>query len=156
MLSNEVLTITDPNMTRFLMTLDESVDLVLHAFNHALPGDIFVQKSPASTILTLSQALREISGSNSDIRIIGTRHGEKLFETLVSREEMVRAEIREKYFRVPADARDLNYNKYFVEGQTSVSDMEDYTSHNTIRLDIAGTKEVLLKLKMVQDISHGQ
>jgi UDP-glucose 4-epimerase len=155
LIAGEQLTITDPNMTRFLMTLEESVDLVLHAFGYGKPGDIFVQKSPASTIAVLAEALREICKSQSEIRIIGTRHGEKLFETLVSREEMSRAEVLERYFRIPADTRDLNYNKYFVEGQTIVSRMDDYTSHNTDRLDTEGTKRVLMQLSMVQDLVRG-
>ena len=146
------LTITDPNMTRFLMSLAESVQLVLYAFEHARPGDIFVQKSPASTIADLAQAMRELLRSDSKINIIGTRHGEKLYESLVSREEMARAEDVGAYFRVPADSRDLNYNKYFVEGETKVSALEDYTSHNTTRLDVEQVKQVLMKLKQVRDV----
>ena len=146
------LTITDPNMTRFLMSLAESVQLVLYAFEHARPGDIFVQKSPASTIADLAQAMRELLRSDSKINIIGTRHGEKLYESLVSREEMARAEDVGAYFRVPADSRDLNYNKYFVEGETKVSALEDYTSHNTTRLNVEQVKQVLMKLKQVRDV----
>ena len=155
LLADRPLTITDPSMTRFLMSLDESVDLVLYAFEHAKPGDIFVQKSPASTIADLAQALREITGRQSEIRIIGTRHGEKLYESLVSREEMARADDLGAYHRVPADARDLNYDKYFVEGETAISAIEDYTSHNTERLDVAGVKRVLMKLDIVREALRG-
>jgi UDP-glucose 4-epimerase len=149
-LAGKDLTITDPNMTRFLMSLEDSVDLVLYAFRNAVPGDIFVQKSPASTVADLAQALKELLGRDNPVRIIGTRHGEKLFESLVSREEMARAEDREGYFRIPADSRDLNYNKYFVEGQVEISRIEDYTSHNTTRLDVAGVKRVLLQLPEIK------
>jgi UDP-glucose 4-epimerase len=145
------LTITDPNMTRFLMSLEDSVDLVLYAFKNANPGDIFVQKSPASTVGDLADALRELLKSDSLVKIIGTRHGEKLYESLVSREEMARAEDLENYYRIPADNRDLNYDKYFSEGQTEIASIEDYTSHNTCRLDVASTKEVLLKLDIVRE-----
>ena len=149
-LAGKELTITDPNMTRFLMSLEDSVDLVLYAFRNAVPGDIFVQKSPASTVADLAQALKELLGRHTPVRIIGTRHGEKLFESLVSREEMARAEDREGYFRIPADSRDLNYNKYFVEGEVEISRIEDYTSHNTTRLDVAGVKQVLLQLPEIK------
>jgi UDP-glucose 4-epimerase len=149
--AGQPLTITDPNMTRFLMSLPESVDLVLYAFEHARPGDIFVQKAPASTIGELAQAMRELFRSRSEIKIIGTRHGEKLYESLVSREEMSRAEDLGNYFRIPADSRDLNYNKYFIEGETEISRAEDYTSHNTRRLTLEEIKQVLLKLPMVRD-----
>lgn len=145
------LTITDPRMTRFLMSLTESVDLVLYAFEHARPGDIFVQKAPASTIGDLAQALRDLMRGSSEIKVIGTRHGEKLYESLVSREEMSRAEDLGGYFRIPADSRDLNYNKYFVEGEPQISKSEDYTSHNTTRLDVDQVKQVLQKLQMVRD-----
>lgn len=145
------LTITDPNMTRFLMSLEDSVDLVLYAFKNANPGDIFVQKSPASTVGDLATALKELLKSDSAVKIIGTRHGEKLYESLVSREEMARAEEIENYYRIPADNRDLNYDKYFSEGQTEIASIEDYTSHNTYRLDVAGTKEVLLQLDIVRE-----
>lgn len=151
MRAGKPLTVTDPNMTRFLMSLDDSVDLVLHAFNHAVQGDIYVQKSPASTVGDLAQALRELFKSQSETRIIGTRHGEKLYESLLSREEMARAEDMGRYYRVPADDRDLNYNKYFVEGETSVSTLEDYTSHNTERLDVARVKELLLSLDFIRE-----
>lgn len=149
--SNKSLTITDPNMTRFLMSLDESVDLVMYAFAHANPGDIFVQKAPASTIQDLAIAMRELLNKNTEIKIIGTRHGEKLYESLVSREEMVRAEDLGGYFRIPSDTRDLNYGKYFVEGELEVSRIEDYTSHNTYRLDIEGVKKTLLKLDIIRE-----
>jgi UDP-N-acetylglucosamine 4,6-dehydratase len=150
-LSGETLTVTDPNMTRFLMSLDESVDLVLHAFVHARPGDIFVQKAPACTVQDLAQAMQELLGRPNEVRVIGTRHGEKLYETLVSREEMARAEDVGNYYRIPADARDLNYNKYFIEGQPEIATIEDYTSHNTRRLDVAGVKETLLGLEVIRD-----
>ncbi len=145
------LTVTDPTMTRFLMSLDESVDLVMHAFEHARPGDIFVQKSPASTIADLARAMQEMLGREPKVRIIGTRHGEKLYETLVSREDMARADDLGRYYRIPADSRDLNYNKYFVEGAPEVSNFEDYTSHNTQRLDVAQVKEVLMRLEMIRE-----
>jgi len=145
------ITITDPNMTRFLMSLDESVDLVIYAFEHANPGDIFVQKAPASTVQDLAKAMREMLNKETEIKIIGTRHGEKLFESLVSREEMVRAEDLGEYFRIPSDSRDLNYGKYFVEGKIEVSEIEDYTSHNTHRLDIEGVKKTLLKLDIIRE-----
>lgn len=145
------LTITDPSMTRFLMSLEESVDLVLYAFEHAMPGDIFVQKAPASTIQDLAQGLIELLASDVMIDIIGTRHGEKLYESLVSREEMVRAEDLSGYYRIPADSRDLNYGKYFTEGSVKVSTIDDYSSHNTRRLDVDGVKETLLKLNIVRE-----
>jgi UDP-glucose 4-epimerase len=145
------LTITDPNMTRFLMSLEESVDLVLYAFENAKPGDIFVQKAPASTVGDLAQAMKELLRSNSDISIIGTRHGEKLYESLVSREEMARADDLGGYYRIPADSRDLNYNKYFVEGETQISEIDDYTSHNTRRLTVADVKNVLMQLDIIRD-----
>jgi UDP-N-acetylglucosamine 4,6-dehydratase len=145
------ITITDPSMTRFLMSLDESVELVLYAFHHAQPGDIFVQKSPASTVNDLAEALRQLLKRDNPIQIIGTRHGEKLYETLVSREEMARAESLERYYRVPADARDLNYGKYFSEGLPDIAKLDDYTSHNTHRLDIEGVKKVLMQLSVVRE-----
>lgn len=149
--AGRALTVTDPAMTRFLMSLEESVDLVLYAFEHARPGDIFVQKAPASTVGDLAQALRELLKSTSEVKVIGTRHGEKLYESLVSREEMARAEDLGGYYRIPADSRDLNYDKYFVQGETEISRIEDYTSHNTHRLDVAQVKEVLMKLDIVQE-----
>lgn len=145
------LTLTDPNMTRFLMSLEESVDLVLYAFEHARPGDIFVQKAPASTVGDLAQALKELLRGQSELKVIGTRHGEKLYESLVSREEMARAEDLGGYYRIPADSRDLNYNKYFVEGETEISEIDDYTSHNTHRLNVGEVKEVLMQLDIVQE-----
>lgn len=147
---NKTLTVTDPSMTRFLMSLDDSVDLVIHAFKNADQGDIFVQKAPASTVQDLAQALKELFNSHMDIKIIGTRHGEKLYESLLSREEMTKAEDMELYYRVPMDSRDLNYNKFFVEGEVSVSRVTDYTSHNTTRLDVPGVKELLMKLPLVR------
>jgi UDP-N-acetylglucosamine 4,6-dehydratase/5-epimerase len=145
------ITITDPKMTRFMMSLDDSVDLVLYAYKNGQQGDIFVQKSPASTIADLAQALKEVFGrEDKETRIIGTRHGEKLYEVLVSREEMARAESLPRYYRVPADGRDLNYNKYFTAGETEVTEASDYTSHNTERLDLEGTKQLLLKLDYIQ------
>lgn len=149
--SNRPITITDPNMTRFLMSLDESVDLVMYAFEHANPGDIFVQKAPASTIHDLALAMKEMMNKEVDIKIIGTRHGEKLFESLVSREEMARAKDLGGYFRIPSDSRDLNYGKYFVEGELAVSEIEDYTSHNTHRLDVEGVKNTLLQLDIIRE-----
>ena len=145
------LTITDPNMTRFLMSLQDSVDLVLHAFEHATQGDIFVQKAPASTVGDLAQALKQIFQSNSETKIIGTRHGEKLFESLISREEMARSEDLGRYYRIPADNRDLNYNKYFVDGEQEISTIEDYTSHNADRLDVDGTMKLLLELNYIKE-----
>jgi UDP-glucose 4-epimerase len=154
--SNKPITITDPNMTRFLMSLDESVDLVMYAFEHANPGDIFVQKAPASTIQDLAQAMMEMFNKETEIKVIGTRHGEKLFESLVSREEMARAEDLGEYFRIPSDSRDLNYGKYFVEGEIEVSEIEDYTSHNTHRLNIDGVKNTLLKLEIIREALNAQ
>jgi UDP-glucose 4-epimerase len=145
------ITVTDPSMTRFLMSLDDSVDLVLHAFEHGKQGDIFVQKAPASTVGDLAQALSQLFESKNAVRVIGTRHGEKLYESLVSREEMARAEDMGRYYRIPADDRDLNYNKYFVQGETSISQAEDYTSHNTERLNVEQIKDLLLKLDYVQE-----
>lgn len=145
------LTLTDPHMTRFLMSLEDSVDLVLHAFEHGQQGDIFVQKAPASTVADLAQALREIFNPDSPIRIIGTRHGEKLYETLVSREEMARADDMDRYYRIPADDRDLNYAKYFSDGEESIAACDDYTSHSTTRLDVAQVKELLLGLDFIQE-----
>ena len=145
------ITVTDPSMTRFLMSLKDSVRLVLHAYEHGEQGDIFVQKAPAATLEVLAQALIRIFGGKGDIQIIGTRHGEKLFESLVSREEMIKAEEDEHYYRIPSDNRDLNYSKYFVEGETKLSTMDDYTSHNTQRLDVDQTVELLLNLDYVQE-----
>lgn len=144
------ITVTDPNMTRFMMTLENAVDLVLYAFQHGKNGDMFIQKSPASTIGDLAQALLELYQSDSKIRIIGTRHGEKLYETLVNREEMVKAIDMGNYFRIPADNRDLNYESYFTEGEQKVSIIEEYHSHNTRRLNVKETKELLLKLPLIR------
>ena len=146
------LTITDPAMTRFLMSLDESVDLVLYAFEHAKQGDIFVQKAPASTVGVLAEALKRIFQSDSQTRIIGTRHGEKLFETLISREEMARVEDLGSYYRIPADSRDLNYDKYFVDGEQDIAVQDDYTSHNTQRLGVDETMQLLLKLDYMKEM----
>jgi len=151
LLEGKPITITDPNMTRFLMSLDDSVDLVLYAFKNARPGDIFVQKSPASTVGDLAVALRDLLKRDNELKVIGTRHGEKLFESLVSREEMARAEDLGDYYRIPADSRDLNYNKYFVEGQPGVATIDDYTSHNTRRLDVEQVKKLLMRLDMVRE-----
>ena len=144
------LTITDPNMTRFMMTLEDAVDLVLYAFSNGQNGDLFVQKAPAATILTLAESIINLYQSNQQVRVIGTRHGEKLYETLVTREEMAKAEDMGNYYRVPCDSRDLNYDKYFVEGEEEISKIEDYHSHNTRRLDKDGMKELLLKLPMIR------
>jgi len=148
---DESITVTDPNMTRFLMSLEDSVDLVLHAFENAQQGDIFVQKAPASTVADLAQALKELFGRANAVKVIGTRHGEKLYESLISREEMAKAEDMGRYYRIPADNRDLNYKKYFVEGETHISELDDYTSHNTERLDVRGIKELLLKLDYIKE-----
>ena len=145
------LTITDPNMTRFLMSLEDSVKLVLFAFKYGRQGDIFVQKAPASTIGVLTQALKELFSSNSYIRVIGTRHGEKLYESLVSREEMAKAEDLGAHYQIPADNRDLNYSQYFSEGQETVSEQNDYTSHNTNRLNVAQVKELLMSLDYLKE-----
>ncbi|VAW80305.1 Capsular polysaccharide biosynthesis protein CapD, partial [hydrothermal vent metagenome] len=145
------LTVTDPAMTRFLMSLEDSVDLVFHAFEHAEQGDIFVQKAPASTVEDLAQALKELYGSELPVKIIGTRHGEKLYESLISREEMAKSEDMERYYRIPADNRDLNYNKYFIDGEENMSEIDDYTSHNTEQLNVNAVKELLLRLDFVQE-----
>lgn len=151
MKSGQVLTVTDPLMTRFLMSLEDSVDLVLHAFQHGRQGDIFVQKASASTVGDLAQALKELFASDVPLRVIGTRHGEKLYESLLSREEMARAVDMGQYFCVPADDRDLNYNKYFIEGEPQVSSFDDYTSHNTDRLNVEQVKALLMKLDFIKD-----
>lgn len=148
--AGQPLTVTDPNMTRFLMSLEESVDLVLHAFEHGQQGDIFVQKAPASTIADLASALIQLFKGNGDIKIIGTRHGEKLYESLVSREEMAKAQDRGRYYRIPADNRDLNYDKYILEGEPEANDVDDYTSHNTHRLTVPEIIELLSKLHYVR------
>jgi UDP-N-acetylglucosamine 4,6-dehydratase/5-epimerase len=154
------LSITDPEMTRFMMTLDGAVDLVWFAFNNAQSGDMFVQKAPAATVEVLAIALKELYNASNPINIIGTRHGEKLFETLVNREEMAKAVDMGNYYRIPADNRDLNYGKYFTEGESKVSEVEDYTSHNTERLNVEGMKKLLLELPIIkkdilnEDITH--
>jgi UDP-N-acetylglucosamine 4,6-dehydratase len=146
----EIITITDPNMTRFLMSLDEAVELVLFAFENGNPGDLFVNKAPAGTIRDLAQALKELCNSQNEIKIIGTRHGEKLYETLCTREEMMKAEDMGEFFRIPADNRDLNYARYFSEGKQNISKIEDYHSHNTEQLGVEGMKKLLLKLPLVK------
>jgi len=148
--SGKPITITDPNMTRYMMTLDDAVDLVLYAFEHGNNGDLFVQKAPAVTLDILAKALKDLYKTQTEVRVIGTRHGEKLFETLVTREEMAKSEDMGNYYRIPCDARDLNYDKYFVEGEEKVSKFEDYNSHNTKRLDLEDMKELLLKLDEIK------
>ncbi len=149
-LAGEPLTITDPHMTRFMMSIDDAVDLVVYAFEHGNPGDVFVQKAPAATIETLARSLKKLFMANNEIRIIGTRHGEKLYETLLTREEMARAEDMGEYYRIPADIRDLNYACYFTEGETEVASYKDYHSHNTQQLNEDGLIELLLKLDFVR------
>lgn len=151
------ITITDPNMTRFMMTLDDAVELVLYAFQHGSPGDIFVQKAPAATVETLAYALTNFLGvPHHPIDIIGTRHGEKLFESLLSREEMVAAEDLGGYYRVPPDLRDLNYGKFVEQGEVKISEAVEYNSHNTNRLDVSGMQALLMKLKFIQGIERGE
>jgi UDP-N-acetylglucosamine 4,6-dehydratase len=145
------LTVTDPNMTRFIMSLENAVDLVLYAFQNGKPGDIFVQKAPACTIGDLAVAVKELFGAKNEVKVIGTRHGEKLYETLLNREEMANAQDLGDYYRIPVDARDLNYNKYFVEGEEQISGKEDYTSNNTKILNVEEIKEVLLKVDYIQE-----
>lgn len=145
------LTVTDPNMTRFLMSLDDAVDLVLYAYRHARQGDIFVQKAPACTIGDLAEAVKKIFKCNNKIKIIGTRHGEKLYETLLTREELAKAKDLGDYFRIVPDDRDLNYNKYFTEGAQQLSSLDDYNSHNTLRLSVDGIVDKLLKLDYIQN-----
>lgn len=157
MMEGQPITITDPNMTRFMMTLDDAVDLVVYAFTHAHNGDLFVQKAPAATLFTLAQAIKETYGRidpkclETEVKVIGTRHGEKLYETLVTREEMIRAIDLGEYYRIPCDTRDLNYDKFFTQGNEDVSRIEDYHSHNTRRLDVEGMKELLLKLRFIRE-----
>jgi len=148
---NQELTITNPEMTRFLMSLDDAVDLVLFAFENGNPGDLFVNKAPSGTIGDLAQALKEIFNANNSVKIIGTRHGEKLFETLCTREEMVKSEDVGEFYRIPADNRDLNYDKYFIEGKTNTDDIEDYNSHNTDRCDVDRIKHLLSKLSIINE-----
>lgn len=151
------ITITDPNMTRFMMTLDDAVDLVIYAFTHGKNGDLFVQKAPAATLETLAEALKQTYGKvkpeygKTEVKVIGTRHGEKLYETLVTREEMLRAEDMGNYYRIPCDTRDLNYDKFFTKGNEDVAKIEDYHSHNTRRLDVNEMKELLLKLRFIRE-----
>jgi UDP-glucose 4-epimerase len=146
----KTLTITDPLMTRFLMSLDDAVDLVIYAFGHARQGDIFVQKAPAATLQDLALALKGLFSADNKVKVIGTRHGEKLYESLLTREEMAHAKDLDGYYQIPADNRDLNYGKYFVEGEETVSQAEDYNSHNTQRLDVEEIKAKLLLLPYVQ------
>ncbi|MRM93452.1 NAD-dependent epimerase/dehydratase family protein [Riemerella anatipestifer] len=148
--SNSPLTITDPKMTRFLMSLEEAVDLVLFAFENGNPGDLFVNKAPAGTIGNLAQAIKELYGADNEIRIIGTRHGEKLYETLCTREEMIKAEDMGDFYRIPADNRDLNYARYFSEGEEDISKVDDYHSHNTEQQDVQGIKTLLMKLPIIR------
>lgn len=155
--AGKALSITDPSMTRFMMTLADAVDLVLYAFEHGNNGDLFVQKAPAATVETLARALTSLLGvPEHPIQIIGTRHGEKLYEALLSREEMACAEDRDQYFRVPPDLRDLNYSKYVEQGEEKISTMEDYNSHNTDRLDVEGMQALLLKLEFMRAIQRGE
>lgn len=149
--SGQPMTITDPNMTRFLMSLEDSVDLVLYAFEHGSQGDIFVQKAPASTVHDLAVALKSVFDKDNEVRLIGTRHGEKLYESLISREEMAHAQDMGGYYRIPADNRDLNYAKYFSEGEEKIAEFDDYTSHNTLRLNVEQVKSLLLKLDYIQE-----
>lgn len=149
------LTVTDPQMTRFMMSIDDAVDLVLYAFQHGRPGDLFVQKAPAATIETLAQAMLHVFGANNPIQIIGTRHGEKQYETLLTREEMLRAVDLGGYFRIPADNRDLNYSAYYTEGQEPLSQQEDYNSHNTRQLDVAEMAELLMRVLKVEGLKVG-
>lgn len=157
MIEGKPITITDPNMTRFMMTLDDAVDLVIYAWEHGENGDLFVQKAPAATLETLATALKETYAKvnprygETEVKVIGTRHGEKLYETLVTREEMARAIDMGNYFRIPCDTRDLNYDKFFTVGNEDVAKIEDYHSHNTRRLDVEGMKELLLKLRFVRE-----
>jgi UDP-glucose 4-epimerase len=144
------ITVTDPEMTRFMMSIDDSVDLVLYAFENASPGDIFVQKAPAVTLGTLAEALKKIFRVDTPVRVIGTRHGEKLYETLLTREEFARAQDLGRYYRIPMDTRDLNYNLYFTEGEERISKQQDYNSHNTRRLDVDEMAELLLKLSLLK------
>jgi len=149
--AGEPLTITNPEMTRFMMTLNDAVDLVIYAFEHGEQGDLFVQKAPAATIETLAEAVKKMENSDSDIKHIGTRHGEKLYEVLVTKEEMLNAEDLGEYFRVPADNRDLNYNKYEIHGNESFDNIEEYTSHNTGRLDVDGMIKLLIKMGEIEE-----
>jgi UDP-glucose 4-epimerase len=157
MMAGKPITITDPNMTRFMMTLDDAVDLVIYAFTHGHNGDLFVQKAPAATLEVLAEALKQIYSKvepqygETEVKVIGTRHGEKLYETLVTREEMAKAIDMGNYYRIPCDTRDLNYDKFFTEGNEDMTKIEDYHSHNTARLDVEGMKEQLLRLRFIQE-----
>ncbi|MBQ7553891.1 MAG: polysaccharide biosynthesis protein, partial [Bacteroidaceae bacterium] len=157
MMEGKPITITDPNMTRFMMTLDDAVDLVVYAFTHGENGDLFVQKAPAATLDVLAEALKQVYAQidpkygKTEVKVIGTRHGEKLYETLVTREEMAKAIDMGGYYRIPCDTRDLNYDKYFIEGSHKVETVEEYHSHNTKRLDVEGMKELLLKLNFIRE-----
>ena len=157
MMDGKPITITDPNMTRFMMTLDDAVDLVVYAFTHGHNGDLFVQKAPAATLATLATALKEIYAQinpkygETEVKVIGTRHGEKLYETLVTREEMAKAIDMGDYYRIPCDNRDLNYDKFFIEGDEKVSQIEDYHSHNTTQLNVEGMKKQLMRLRFIQE-----
>ena len=151
MKTSSPITITDPSMTRFMMTLDDSVDIVIYDFQHGHNGDLFVQKAPAATLDVLAQALKVLYRSSVEVKVIGTRHGEKLYETLVTREEMAKAIDMGEYYRVPCDTRDLNYDKYFVEGNEDIARIDDYHSHNTRRLDVEGMKQLLLKLQFIRE-----
>ena len=154
--SGQPLTVTDPNMTRFLMSLDEAVELVLFAFEHGKSGDLFVNKAPAGTIAHLAQAIKELCNADNEIHIIGTRHGEKLYETLCTREEMVKAEDMGMFFRIPADNRNLNYNQYFSEGEVDISSIDDYHSHNTQRLEVEEMKQLISKLPLMRREVFGE
>jgi UDP-glucose 4-epimerase len=154
--NNEAITITDPNMSRFLMSLDEAVELVLFAFEHGNSGDLFVNKAPAGTIGDLAQALKEICQAKTEIKIIGTRHGEKLYETLCTREEMTKAEDMGDFYRIPADNRDLNYAQYFSQGEQDIALIEDYHSHNTVQYDVEGMKKILLALPLIRKEVFGE
>ncbi|GAA5219833.1 polysaccharide biosynthesis protein [Membranihabitans marinus] len=153
--NGDAITITNPHMTRFLMSLEEAVELVLFAFEHGNSGDLFVNKAPAGTIGDLATALKEMYDSPSEVKIIGTRHGEKLYETLCTKEEMLKAEDMGEFYRIPADNRDLNYNRYFFEGSDAIDEVEDYNSHNTERQDVEGIKNLLKKLPVIQQDIYG-
>ena len=155
-ISGQAITITDPKMTRFLMSLEEAVELVLFAFEHGNQGDLFVNKAPAGTIGDLAIALKDLCKAKNEIKVIGTRHGEKLYETLCTREEMTKAEDMGEFYRIPADNRNLNYNQYFSEGETDISTIEDYHSHNTVQLDVEGMKKLLVKLPLIRKEVFGE
>ena len=154
--NGEPITITDPNMTRFLMSLEEAVELVLFAFEHGNQGDLFVNKAPAGTIGHLAQAIKEICNADNEIKIIGTRHGEKLYETLCTREEMQKADDMGEFYRIPADNRDLNYKQFFSQGNVHISEVEDYHSHNALQLDVEGMKKLLTRLPLIRKEVYGE